>query len=254
MIDKRILDALERELNIGVKGIYSRIQKTRKARGFIISREQAAALLASENGIDISKFLSKEELNDLRKLQGQTITVSTKVVQKRTQTQQKIIKLGTGRDVKDNLLPSNIINEASRMSEIYPILYIFENSVRNIISLVLSKRYGDDWWLTKVSKPIRDKVTGRISKESANPWHGKRGSAPIYYTDISHLLSIIRNNWEDFIHILPNQSWIETRINEIEMSRNIVAHNNPLTKRDIQRITLYFEDWENQIKSVKNLI
>ena len=94
----------------------------------------------------------------------------------------------------------------------------------------------------------------RISKESANPWHGKRGSAPIFYTDIKHLFSIIKNNWPDFEDLFPNQNWIETRISEIEISRNIVAHNNPLAKRDIQRLSLYFEDWENQINIIKESI
>jgi len=93
-----------------------------------------------------------------------------------------------------------------------------------------------------------------MDDEINNPWHGKRGSAPIFYTLIDDLKSIIKNNWGDFASLFPNQTWIDTRIGEIERSRNIIAHNNPLAKRDIDRIKLYFEDWEAQVKTIKNKI
>ena len=58
-------------------------------------------------------------------------------------------------------------------------------------------------------------------------------------------------NWDYFKKYLPNLEWIKVRINEIEISRNVVAHHNPLKTNDIRRIRLYFHDWINQIKGVK---
>jgi hypothetical protein len=254
LIDRKIFKALKERLGISSSAVYERIDKLRESKGFTISRESSAELLASENGIDVSKYLSREELSELRKLQIQSPTIITKVVNKKMTPHYKILNLGSGVHIQDALLPAKMTQEAAEMANIYPIIYTFENSVRNVISLVLYQKYGENWWETKVSAKIQDKVKDRKLKESDNPWHGKRGAAPIFYTDIGHLLSIIKNNWSDFESLFPNQSWIESRINEIEISRNIVAHNNPLAKRDIQRLSLYFEDWEKQVKIIKERI
>ena len=254
MIDKRIIEALRSQLDLSFSKVYARISKVREARGFTISREQAAALLAAENGIDISKYLKKDELSELSKLQIQQPVVIRKAEIRRAMPQPKVIQLTSGLQVKEPLLSNRILGEAVEMKEIYLIIYIFENSVRNIISSVLAARYGENWWDTKVSPTIQGKVKDRMEKEAANRWHGRRGTAPIFYTDIKNLLSIIRDNWNDFVDLFPNQNWIESRINDIEMSRNIIAHNNPLDRHDIRRIKVYFEDWVKQIKVVKDKI
>ena len=255
MIDKRIIEALKTNLDIGAAAIYERIKKLRESRKFTISKEQAAALLAAESGIDISKFLKPEELSELSRLPIQAPPIIKNVVYKQPTSQTKILKSSSGLQIQDPLLSSRIFGEVIEMANnVYPIIYIFENSVRNVISLVLTKKYGQDWWDTHVAKPVKDRVQGRINDESNNPWHGRRGSAPIFYTDIKDLQSIIKNNWGDFASLFPNQNWVETRISEIERSRNIIAHNNPLAKRDIRRISVYFEDWEVQLKAVKDKI
>lgn len=254
LIDRRILEALKNKLGISYASIYERIKKVKQSRGFTISREQAAALLASENGIDISKFLSQGELYELQKLQSQQPVVIKKVESRKAPPQPKVVQLASGLQVQEPLLSNKIISESKEMSNIYPIIYIFENSVRNFISSVLAARYGDNWWDTKISPKIQRKVEGRMDKEDANRWHGRRGVTPIFYTDINDLLSIIRDNWNDFVGLFPSQVWIESRINDIEMSRNIIAHNNPLDKHDIQRIKVYFEDWLKLLKAVKDKI
>lgn len=254
MIDKRIIEALKSKLRVSSTTIYERIKKIREVRRFTVSKEQAAALLAAENGIDISKYLNQDELSELGKFQIQQPVVIKKVESKRATPQIKIIQLASGLQVKEPLLSNKTLGEAIEMKEIYPIIYIFENSVRNVISSVLAARYGEKWWDTKVRPKMQDKVKGRIDKEAANRWHGRRGTAPIFYTDINDLLSIIRDNWTDFVDLFPSQSWIESRISDIEMSRNIIAHNNPLDKHDIRRIEVYFEDWGKLLKAVKDKI
>lgn len=254
MIDRRILEALKRELNITYTSIYDRIKKVRESRGFTISREEAAALLASESGIDISKYLVQDQLSELRKLQTQQPVVIKKVESRKAAPQSRVIQLASGLQVKEPLLSNKIISESVEMSEIYQIIYIFENSVRNFISSVLAARYGENWWDTKIRPKIQDKVKGRMDKEDANRWHGRRGKAPIFYTDIYDLLSIIRDNWVDFEDLMSSQTWIESRISEVEISRNIIAHNNPLDKHDIRRIKVYFEDWVKLLKAVKDKI
>lgn len=248
------MKSLEDATKLRLSALYKRIQGKKRDLGFTVTREQAAALLAAEYGIDISKFLKPEELSELRRLQTQTPQVVKKVVSRKGITQPKIIQLASGLQVQDPFLSSKILREAVEMRDVYPVIYIFENSVRNIISLVLKKKYGEKWWDTRVKPKIQDKVKDRMDKEAANRWHGRRGSAPIFYTDISDLLSIIMNNWTDFVNLFPDQDWIKSRIKEIEMSRNIVAHNNPLARRDIERISVYFEDWADQLRVLKDKI
>lgn len=254
MIDKSLMKSLKEATNLSLSALYKRIQRKKQDLGFIVTIEQAVALLASENGIDISRYLNKDELSELRRLQTQPSQVVKKIASKKVITQPKIMRFASGLQIQDPLLSNKILGEAVEMAKVYPLIYTFENSVRNVISLVLAKKYGQDWWDTHVAKPVKDRVQKRINDESNNPWHGRRGSAPIFYTDIKDLQSIIRNNWGDFLSLFPNQNWVETRISEIERSRNIIAHNNPLCKRDVDRVNIYFKDWETQLRAVKDKI
>ena len=86
-----------------------------------------------------------------------------------------------------------------------------------------------------------------MAAENVNRWHSRRGANPIFYTDMGDLSSIIIGNWDVFDALFPNQAWITQKFNEIELSRNIIAHNNFLEEREIKRIRLYFEDWNKQI-------
>ena len=146
-------------------------------------------------------------------------------------------------------LPANILSDAKNMSEVYFYLYLFENSLRKFI---IDKIGKDDpnWWEKKVGKTVIKNAENRIKQEDKNKWHSKRGQHPIYYTDISDLKSIISTCWSDVKDFLPSQEWLIQRIDEIELSRNIVAHNNPLSQDDFDRVKLYFRDW---IKQINNL-
>jgi hypothetical protein len=142
----------------------------------------------------------------------------------------------------------SIKRDAEKMSEVYKNLYLFENSVRYVILSVMGLRYGSNWWETKVSKEIKDKVGKRMAAEKKNRWHSKRGVHRIFYTDIEDLCAIITTNWQDFKDMFPDLTWVKSRIDSIGLSRNIVAHNNPLPNREIQRLKIYFGDWIRQLK------
>jgi len=82
----------------------------------------------------------------------------------------------------------------------------------------------------------------------------KGAAHSIYYTDLEHLGRIVQNNWADFKEILPTQQWLMQRVDEISHSRNPVAHMNPIDKHDIQRIKVYFHDWEKHISAKRSLM
>lgn len=253
MINQEIFQTLKRELNVSRATLYRMLKKVKKDSGYLITLQEAAYLLASEQGIDVLKLLDEKQRERLITLkQHQKVEIKPRKIEKKIIRKEYVLKLGSKDIIKDPLLPKNIYIESEKMIEIYQLLYIFENSVRNFIMKVLSKKYNTNWWDTNVSRDVKDRVKKRKRKEKQMPWHGKRGAHLIYYTDIVDLKSIICTNWNDFKLLIPNQDWIRVLIGVIEPSRNVVAHNNPLHKDDIERIKVNFRDWNKQLNAIKD--
>lgn len=235
------------------QNLYQLVTNKRKEYNYLITARHAAALLAGENGIDLERILSAEELNEIRNIKGiqiNTVVKQTTKNEKKDKDVQLTLNLPKGIKIEDPILPKSIVDDSLRMANTYLMIYLFENSVRNLIKSVLESKYGQSWWDSNVSKSVKDTVEKRISEENENLWHGKRGAHPIFYTDIAELNSIISKNWDDFKDIIKKeQTWIKHKIEEIKTSRNVMAHNNPLTNDDIQRIEVNFKDWFKQIGS-----
>lgn len=106
---------------------------------------------------------------------------------------------------------------------------------------------GADWWETGTSSELRGKVEQRQGKEGRNRWHIRRGAQEVYYTDFGDLIAISRRNWSAFEDLFPDQNWVTNRLTELEASRNVVAHNNVLDERELQRIRMYLQDWTRQV-------
>ncbi len=138
------------------------------------------------------------------------------------------------------------------MSEVYPILYAFENSVREFVDSHLAKNLGKDWYDDPkvVSPRIRQTIERNKAAEQRHRYHSRRNARFIYYTDINNLASIMMSEkgWPVFKSMFPSDKWVPSVIEKIEVSRNVVAHMNPLQKKDIDRVRMNFEDWLDQIK------
>lgn len=250
MINKQIMQLLQQKTKVTLQRIYQMIEDKKQQYSYSISKETAAYLVAAENDIDISKYLKDNELAKVRELKAVIVpAVRPRPTAKEASSKQIVVEIDKGVKIVDPLLPKKFIDEATKMAGVYPVVYIFENSVRNLISNVMNSKHGEKWWDTNVGAKIKEKVKGRIENEDKNRWHGRRGAHPIFYTDIDELKSIITANWSDFEDIFPNLQWATGKIDEIEMSRNIIAHNNPLEDRDILRLKLNLEDWIKQIAS-----
>ncbi len=158
----------------------------------------------------------------------------------------------------DLKVPTRALNpqhtaDAVRMAEVYPLLYTFENSMREYIDGHLTATYGDKWHDDPkiVSKPIRDRVERNRNAETKHRYHSRRNARFIYYTDLGDLPTIAHseNGWKVFNPLFPTDKWLHGRVEVIEASRNVVAHMNPLQKRDVERIRINFEDWLDQMKN-----
>ena len=140
-----------------------------------------------------------------------------------------------------------IWNDARNMSSIYTALYCIENTIRSFIVERMSERYGIDWWHSKVPKKIKDDVVKLKEKEQKNKYYSNRSDAEIGYTMLGNLAQIIISNWDDFSDIIPNQAWLTSRMDDLEMSRNIIMHTGILPQIEIDRIDSIVRDLFRQI-------
>ena len=223
-----------------------------------MSTEDAIALVAHDAEVDITKYLQPEEVQRVNQLVVQRAILESPEVRARAAAPtQKLVKVSIAErlELSDPLLPERVLKDAKGMAGVYAELYVFENSVREVIRRVLSKQYGDDWWTVciKAEHPkVYSNADSRMENEERNAWHRRRGNHEIHYTDISDLVTIIEGQWSHFKDLFPDQPWVTQRIKEIARSRNVVDHHNPLRKQDQERISVYFADWFTQIDSKKD--
>jgi hypothetical protein len=150
-------------------------------------------------------------------------------------------------------LSARHMRDAERMANVYPLLYVFENSAREFIDGHLAQKYGKDWWDDPklVVKDVRDAVEISRNAEAANRTHTSRRARPIYYTTFGHLVRIVEseNGVKVFRRpLFPRPSWFPELVKSSEHTRNIVAHMNPLQPVDVRRLEMALTDWLKQIK------
>jgi hypothetical protein len=141
----------------------------------------------------------------------------------------------------------DIRQSAMRALPAFLAFFCLENAVRELVRERLFQLHGTGWWETKVSSQLRQKVESRREKEGENRWHTRRGAHEVNYTDFGDLALILQQNWADFADLFPDQNWITARLRELEQSRNVIAHNNVLEDREIDRIRMYLADWIRQV-------
>jgi len=140
-----------------------------------------------------------------------------------------------------------IIYDANRMSSIYIAFFCLENSVRELITDRLVERHGIDWWDNCVPAKIKASVQKLKNSEEKNKYYTARSTSLIGYTMFGNLAQIIINNWEDFSDFFPSQTWITSRFNDLEMSRNVIMHTGVLPEIEIERIEAIVRDWVRQV-------
>jgi len=147
----------------------------------------------------------------------------------------------------DPYLPDSLYSNIP--SEGYSIMFALENSVRAFVTRILSDAFGDDWWdEIQKKKSLGDavkKVSERKTKESENWYHSKRGIHEIYYTDYMESLKIIRAFDSIFSKLFKKgaEKNLVGKLEELGPTRNVIAHNNPITLKDLERLKVHARDW-----------
>lgn len=233
------------KLGVTPQRLSQRIAQVKRLYG-PMTTEEGAYVLAHQEGLDLTKYLDTATVDRIRSMLpkdgGQTTPTPAPKARARVAAT-KAIRIAPKLEVVDAMLPASVARDAAEMASVYPKLYVLENSLRNVINRVLTANHGKGWWASRAPADVRKRVGDRKDAEGKKPWHGKRASHEIYYSDLGDLRKLIERNWDDFAGIFPSRQWITQKLEELEPPRNVIAHNNPLSAKEQTRIELYSDDW-----------
>ena len=157
------------------------------------------------------------------------------------------------REVEEKLLsealsPFSVTNRNNSlaMARLYAVLHCFENQIRGFIRETLLEKEGADW-VDKIPPKIKTHAEGRQATAQKDSWLEGENTDLLGFIDFGHLAQIIVNKWEHFEDIVPSQHWLKQRMDELEKSRNFIAHNRMLLPSEFQRMYMYIADWNRVI-------
>ena len=150
--------------------------------------------------------------------------------------------------LKESLAPFSVQrrNNALEMARLYAVLFCFENEIRDFIRDALEEKEGHDW-LGKLPPKIREYAESRRETAQKDSWLEGEKSDLLGFVDFGQLAQIIIAKWDHFKDILPTQHWLKQRMDELEKSRNFIAHNRMLLPSEFQRMYMYISDWNRVI-------
>lgn len=146
-----------------------------------------------------------------------------------------------------DVLDTEFVASAERMSLVYVTVAAFENSARELVTRVLLEAEGEEWWDKCVSDRIRTDAKKRMEAEQQVRWHVQRGGSPIKFTMLPNLANIIANNLDKFEPYLPDIEWVKSVFEVVERSRNVIMHSGVLSDRDMARLGSLIRDWNSQV-------
>lgn len=263
---KKLYEKLEKKTGLDSSQLYQKGYKFEQKHGSL-PKGAGIGYIATLEGISLNKFFPHDVIAKIFSLK-KTLAINGVIkngvsVKSKSISSPKIevleIKVDKSIDsISEPLLPGAIIRDAKKMATVYPLIYVFENSIRNFIDLCMTQSFGSNWWEEKIEnhpylkKSIADIVNGRKKQEDSNRFHSRRGAHSIYYTDLPDLRLIIEQFFPEIKkYINQRKSFIENMIETINLSRQIIAHNNPISDQDINRIKINLKDWCKQLEFTK---
>jgi hypothetical protein len=163
-------------------------------------------------------------------LEGQGIEIGHSLARDKEQT------------VDTEMFEHDILVRARRMADFYVLYFALENSVRRLLTQILSEEYGSDWWKTAVPEGIRKEVE-RKQKEELETAMSIRSEDPLAYTNFGELIDIFNANWDKFSEFLRSKRAVQDTLSQFNKIRNIIAHSCELNDDEILRFKLLVNDW-----------
>ena len=144
--------------------------------------------------------------------------------------------------VDTDLFEHEILRKAKKMADFYILYFSLENSVRKLITDVLTEKHGVEWWEKKVPSGIKENVE-RLQKEEKDTAMSIRSEDKIAYTSFGELIDIFNANWNDFTEILRSRKSVQDTLSQFKNIRNVIAHSCELNDDEILRFKLLIKDW-----------
>jgi hypothetical protein len=137
-------------------------------------------------------------------------------------------------------------NNALEMARLYAVLFRFENEIRDLIRDALKEKEGLDWQ-GKLPPKIKESAEARREVSLKDSWLEGEKADLLGFVDFGQLAQIIIAKWDHFKDVVPTQHWLKQRMDELEKSRNFIAHNRMLLPSEFQRLYMYIADWNRVI-------
>lgn len=250
--------------------VYLRIKRIYEKFG-PMSGEVAACVLADQLGLNLNRYdLAPETFPEVRRVKTLMRESKTQVTMPVSKPSPKTTKTPTKRPINVNIaqkfkltnhiLPKDVLKDAEEMTEVYALIYVLENSMRELIIRVLTHHHGEGWWVDPnvVPPEINANTQKRKEKEREKgvAWHGRRGENVhlIHYTYMGDLVSIINKNWILFEPIGVDKNALDLMTKNIRTSRDIAMHCNPISKEDKDDLEHYYSIWERTLNNNRHLI
>ena len=220
-LDPKIFEYLQNNSKVDItsQAIRNAISKIRSEYPGV-TLNAAAAIFAQKKGFKITRHLNEK---DRQSLQGVKVEIEPNIQKpKSRKIKVKKVELSFGKQ---------FINEANKNAELYPYIYILENSLRK---LILDTFNGDDnWWENKAPTKTKEHAEYIKEAEKKHAWLPKRASHPIFYVGLEDLFKIISKNYAKYFkRIFTDQGNLRTWINESIPIRNLLAHNIRIKKEE----------------------
>jgi len=255
--NRALRHALLKKLGITQQALSLRVQK--KIKQLPMSTEEATYAIAHDEGLKLHQYLESDDVARVRQLQAQLrhagagVPNSGKPRVPATKGQRGI-RFANRMKVTSTILSTTKLSEAKEMAALYPILYVLENSMREVVKRVMRAQFGDDWWDTELIsgklKSVQNTAAARMKKESSQRWHQRRGAHPIDYIGIDDLGDIVLGKQSSFFPsvLATDADWFRHFMKELEPSRNVLCHMNPLSETNARDLMTKLERWEALVK------
>ncbi len=227
---------------------------SQRARGFKVkygpmTTDEAVYVIAHMEGIDLSKDLPLAMQDRIRSLVPRGVVVPSP--KKAPTPRKRKIAPAKSRLQSYPLVDSKIIETAHTLGrEVFPQVFILENSIRALVKDKLSP-LGTDWWEKSVPTDVQNNVKRTMKKESKFPYRKARGDEPLLYANFNDLKLIICTNPNGlFNDVLIKPDWFTAGMDDVYMARNNLAHSIPLVDTDIEHIHVFVREWAILVESV----
>ena len=150
--------------------------------------------------------------------------------------------------LSESIAPFSLVrrNNALEMARLYAVMHCFENEIRSLIRETLEENEGPDWQEKLPTKVIRNAESRQKTAKKDSWLEGDKVNF-LSFVDFGDLSTIMIEKWEYFENLIPSQHWLKQRMDELEKTRNYIAHNRMLLPSEFNRIYMYITDWNRVI-------